>query len=180
VFVLAMLDSAGVPLPATVDVLVVTFAAVNPHLAYYGAVAAIAGSTIGCTILFYIARKGGELYLDKHTRTGRALKFRQWFLHYGLVTVFIPALIPIPLPTKVFVISAGVFGVRTVPFVMVILAARIPRYFGLAFVGFKLGENSTAWLRQHVWSFVAVAAGLFVLLLLLVKIGERFRRPSVT
>lgn len=157
--------------------LLVALAVIDPAAAYRAAVVAIAGSAVGCLVLFYIARKGGQLYLDKYTPAGRTRKFRQWFLEYGLVTVFIPALVPIPLPTKVFVISAGALGIRPLPFLAVILAARIPRYFGLAYLGSQLGENSAAWLRGHAWHLGAVALGLFAFLLLLVKLARRFRKP---
>jgi membrane protein YqaA with SNARE-associated domain len=132
-----------------VDTLLITLAIGNPSLAYLSAALAIAGSTAGCMVLFYVARKGGELYLERHTRSARAQKFRRWFLRYGLVTVFIPVLVPLPLPTKVFVISAGVFG-----------------------------EHSTAWLREHAGELAGIALGLFVFLLLLVKLTDRFHKPS--
>ena len=68
---------------------------------------ALAGSLIGCFILFYIARRGGEVYMAKYTSSGRGARFKTWFQHYGLLTIFIPALVPIPMPLKVFVICAG-------------------------------------------------------------------------
>lgn len=176
---LALLDSAGIPLPATVDALVIALAAVKPELAIFGAALAVAGSTAGCMVLFYISRKGGERYLDHHTRTGRARRFREWFLRFGLVTVFIPALLPIPLPTKVFVISAGAFGVRWLPFVLVVLIARIPRYFGLAFLGARVGEHSGAWLRGHAWHLMGIAVAMFALSVVLIKLAERSRKTTV-
>jgi uncharacterized membrane protein YdjX (TVP38/TMEM64 family) len=150
----------------------------NPGRAYFLAMMTVAGSVVGFVILFYIARKGGELYLDNLTRTGWARRFREWFLRYGLVTVFIPTLIPIPLPTKIFVLSAGAFGVRTMRFVLVVLAARIPRYLGLAYLGSQLGEHSTVWIENHFWILAGLAVALFIVLVFLVKLSHRFRKPS--
>ncbi len=178
VLLLALLDSAGVPLPATVDALVVALAAANPAAAYLGAALAAAGSTVGCLVLFHLARKGGQLYLDKRTQSGRTRKFREWFRRYGLVTVFIPALLPVPLPTKVFILSAGALGVGTLPFLLVILAARIPRYFGLAYLGAQLGEHSMAWLRGHTRGLALAALSLTVLLFLLLKLAGRLHRSA--
>jgi len=175
-FLLAVLDSTGVPLPAGVDALLLALAVVDPARASFSALLAVAGSTAGCMALFYIAKRGGERYLERHTRKGWGRKFREWFRRYGLITVFIPALVPVPLPTKVFVISAGALGVHPLPFLLVVLAARIPRYFGLAYLGSQLGAHSTAWLRAHAWELLAVAVGLFLFLALLVKLAER--RPS--
>jgi uncharacterized membrane protein YdjX (TVP38/TMEM64 family) len=125
--------------------------------------------------LFSIARKGGEMYLNRHTISPRTRKFRAWFGHYGLVTVFIPTLVPfIPLPLKVFVLSAGALGVKPLTFLLTILAGRIPRYFGLAYLGSQLGDNAFAWLQDHRWQLLAGAAILFVALMGLVKIaGQR-------
>ena len=178
---LAVLDSAGIPVVGGVDLLLLGVAAVRPALAYWSAALATAGSVAGCMVLYYAARKGGVRYLDKHTQTGKGLKFRLWFLRYGLVTVFVPALLPFPpLPTKVFVICAGALGVRAVPFLLVVLAARIPRYAGLAYLGSQLGEHSKAWLGAHAWQLTAAALVLLVGLFLLIKLAGRSHRPPVS
>lgn len=168
-FLLAAIDSAGVPLPAAADALVLATAALHPELAYAGAVAAIAGSLIGCLFLYFLGRRGGKAYLDRVTATGRAATFRQWFDVYGVITVFIPTLVPIPLPVKVAVLCAGALGVRPRTFLLVVLAARIPRYFGLAWLGLQLGHNAVPWVKSHVWHLTGFAVLLFVLLMLLAK-----------
>ncbi len=170
---LAAIDSVGLPLPAGVDAVVVLLATANPRSAWHGALAAVLGSLAGCWILFAVARKGGESYLHRYTAHPRASRFRQWFLRYGLITVFIPALVPIPLPVKVFVVSAGALGVRPVAFLAVILAARILRYFGLAYLGAQLGGHSLTWLAAHVWHMAALAAALLVALYLLARALDR-------
>jgi membrane protein YqaA with SNARE-associated domain len=177
---LAILDSAGIPLPAAVDVLITTMAALEPARAYFLAAVAVVGSIAGSLFLFHLARKGGQRYLDRYTLDGRGAKFKLWFLRYGLITVFIPALLPIPLPLKVFILCSGAFGVSYQTFTLVILAARIPRFFGLAYLGAQLGEHSGAWLKSHSKEIALFAALLFICLFLLVKLSERFhRRPTI-
>ena len=150
-------------------------AALDPKSAYLCAALAVAGSLVGSVILFYLARKGGKRYLEKHTSKGRGATFRKWFNKYGLITVFIPALLPIPMPMKVFVFSAGALGIRYSTFLAVVLAARIPRYFALAYLGAKVGENSISYLKDNAWELIGIAAALFVILILLVRINERWR-----
>lgn len=174
-FLLALLDGAGIPLPAGVDALLLFLAATGPGNAFIAALLAVVGSVAGSLILFWIARRGGQAYLDRYTATGRAARFREWFLHYGLITVFIPALVPIPMPLKVFVLSAGALGVRPLTFVLVIIAARVPRYLALAYLGVRVGENSVAWLQTHAVELVGVAVVLCVALFLLVKLTEKRR-----
>ena len=175
-FLLALIDSVGVPLPGGVDALLVLTADTNPDLAYLTAALCVVGSAIGTMILFMIARKGGEVYLERHASSPRALRFRAWFADYGLITVLIPTLVPIPgLPMKVFVLSAGALGVSPGKFLLTVLAGRIPRYFGLAALGRALGDDAGGWMLAHKWHLVSGALILGALLMLLVRATRRPR-----
>ena len=176
VFLLAVLDSAGIPLPGGVDALLIAVAVLQPERAYWSAALAIAGSVIGSLILFYLARRGGQKYLDRHTTTGRARRMREWYQEYGLLTVFVPALVPIPLPMKLFVICSGALNIGLRPFALTLLAARIPRYFGLAWLGASLGSGALDYLRQHVWALLALSVLLFLLLIVIVRNLRQVRR----
>jgi membrane protein YqaA with SNARE-associated domain len=176
VFVLAILDSAGVPVVSGVDGLVILLAVQRPESAYITAAMAVVGSIIGSLILFWIARRGGEAYFERHTQTRRGAKMKRWFLEYGLLTIFIPALFPIPMPMKLFVVAAGAFEVSPIVFTVVLTAARIPRYFALAWLGKRLGHETLPYLKDHVWQLLAFSAALFLVLYLLIKILDRRRR----
>ena len=77
-------------------------------------------------------------------------KFQAWFRRYGLLTVFVPAVVPIvPLPLKVFVISAGALPHAFRPFLAVIFAARVIRYFGLAYLALQLGADAKGFLTRN-------------------------------
>jgi membrane protein YqaA with SNARE-associated domain len=153
-----------------VDAVIVLMAIVNHSQAYFAALTAIAGSLIGSLILFLIARKGGEEYHRHHTSSHKGAKFRAWFHEYGLLTVFIPAFVPIiPLPLKIFIISAGALEESPLTFSIVLLAARIPRYLFLAWLGSRLGNDTLPYLRQHIWELILLASILFVLLYLAVR-----------
>ena len=171
---LAVLDSAGIPLPNGLDAYLIFLAVKEPARAYWYALISVAGSTLGNVALFLIARRGGKRFMER-TEPGRGERFRKWFQRFGLATVFVPALMPVPMPLKFFVISAGALRTRFVPFLIVILLARLPRYFGEAWLGIKLGQESPAFLKEHIWHFVIAAMALFVLLCLLVLASERWR-----
>jgi len=70
----------------------------------------------------------------------------------------------IPMPMKIFILSAGALGVSPLTFIIVITAARIPRYMFLAWLGTRLGKETLPYLRQHIWEFILLAAVLFVIL----------------
>ncbi len=172
-FLLAALDSAGIPLPASVDVLLIAVGAASPASALLSAALAIFGSACGSLFLFTIARKGGQVYLERNAGSSRAKKFREWFSRYGLVTVFIPALVPIiPLPLKVFVLSAGALGVSPWAFLATVLAARVLRYFGLALLGRQLGAGAWPWLVSHSLGLGLFAICLFITLFAAIKLLE--------
>jgi membrane protein YqaA with SNARE-associated domain len=151
-----------------VDVLIILIAVVDHAQAYWAAAAAVAGSLLGCLLLFMVARKGGEAYLRRHTISPREASFRAWFHEYGLLTVFVPAFVPIPLPLKIFIVSAGALEESPVTFTIVMIAARIPRYLFLAWLGTRFGNETMPYLRHHVWQFSLLAAGLFGGLYLLI------------
>ena len=175
-FLVSLIDGIGLPNPGGPDYLVLFLAYTQPESAYLSGFMAVIGALVGSAVLFRLARKGGEKYLDANASGPRAMKFRGWFQRYGLVTVFIPALVPVvPLPMKVFVLCAGAFAVSPTVFLLVMAAGKIPRYMGLAYLGRQLGEHSTEWLKDHKWQFAEAAVALVALLFLLVKVADVVR-----
>ena len=158
-----------------VDALVVLVAIVDPSQAYWSAATAAAGSLIGGMVLFLIARKGGEEYLHRYTSHGRGARLRAWFLEYGLLTVFVPALVPIPMPLKIFILSAGALEVPPLRFFITLALARIPRYFLFAWLGTRLGSQTWPYLRRHIAELALFSAGLFVVLYLAIKFWDARR-----
>ncbi len=173
VLLLSAMDSAGIPLPGGVDALLLVVAARRPDLAWLAAAAAVIGSIMGTWLLYTLARKGGQAYLEKHALHRRGRLLQEWFRRYGLVTVFVPALLPIPMPMKIPVVCTAVFGVRKRVFLGVVAGARIPRYFGLAWLGRQFGDNAGGWLKANAWPIVAFAAALFICLYLLARFNDR-------
>jgi membrane protein YqaA with SNARE-associated domain len=170
VLLAAILDGAGLPIPGGVDALIVFLAARTPDDAWTFAAVAVMGSVIGNFFLFTMARRGGEYYLRKRSSHPRSQRFRRWFDKYGLLTVFTSALVPLPImPMKIFVLCAGALGSRPLNFLGVFLLGRIPRYFGLAYLGMSMGAQAMQYIRDHVWHLTGIAVGLFLLLAALVK-----------
>jgi membrane protein YqaA with SNARE-associated domain len=167
------MDGAGIPIVGGVDLLIVTIAALDHASAYWAAGAATIGSLVGSLVLFWIARKGGEAYLSRFTSHGTGAKLKGWFLEYGLLTVFVPALTIVPLPMKIAVLSAGALGVSPVAFLLVIVAARVPRYVFLAWLGTRLGNDTVPYLKHHSRELAIFAILLFSVLYLLIRMLDR-------
>jgi membrane protein YqaA with SNARE-associated domain len=161
-----------------VDALLIAVATKDPGQAYIAAICAIIGSLAGSVVLFAIARKGGEILLRKHVSTGRGARLHGWFQRYGLVTVFLPALSPIPMPMKVPVFCAGALQVRWSYFISVVLSARAIRYFVLGYFGRHYGRQTVVYLLAHVRFVIAVVAALAVLSVLILQFIDRHEHPE--
>ncbi|MBS1857916.1 MAG: VTT domain-containing protein [Acidobacteria bacterium] len=173
-FIIGVLDSVGLPLPAAMDALLLAYSISHPEHAYFAAMVAVIGSAGGNILLFRAARMGGRRFVKKDTPESEQHGFRRWFSRYGLLTVFVPAVVPfVPLPLKVFVVSAGAMHTPTSRFLAVILAARVLRYFGEAYLGVLLGAHAQDFLRQNSWTIFGVLVGVAVLLGLIVKLRGR-------
>ncbi len=164
ILLLSILDSAGIPVGPLLDFLLIFNGAQRHPIAWWEAGLAVAGSTAGSAVLFYASRRGGQQFVAKSAPAGRAMRFRAWFLRFGLLTVFIPALIPFPMPMKLFVITAGALGTPLVEFLAVVILARTIRYFGEVWLGIALGHESSSYLKTHVWQLTASAVALFAVL----------------
>jgi membrane protein YqaA with SNARE-associated domain len=179
VFLLALFDSLGIPLPAAMDALLLFIAWKSPEHAYVSAALAIAGSLIGNIGLFAAARGGARRWVNAIPEPDKPQRFRAWFQRYGLITVFIPAMFPIPLPLKAFVISAGALRTRLESFIAVILLARVIRYFGEAYIGIQLGEHAQQFLRHNAFTIAGAAILLALVLLFAVRLNDRRRDATI-
>jgi uncharacterized membrane protein YdjX (TVP38/TMEM64 family) len=74
---------------------------------------------------------------------------------------------------KIFIVSAGALEESPTTFTIVMVAARIPRYVFLAWLGTRLGRDTVPYLRLHAWQFGLLAAALFSLLYLAISFLHR-------
>jgi len=174
-----MIDSFGIPLPV-VDILLAGYAVKAPSMAYWAALMAVVGSTVGNVALFQAACHGSKLISKDGPSSTRGQRFQQWFQRYGLLSVFIPAVTPIvPFPLKVFVISAGCLRTKFSKFLAVVLVARTIRYFGDAWLGLLLGRDAEAFLHRNAWPLLGAAVAMGAGVFLLLRYTERRSAPSL-
>jgi len=180
VFLLGFIDSLGIPLPATMDALLILVAVKAPQRAYFTALMAVLGSAGGSIGLFLAVRHGRRLFLKGEPPPGKRQRFERWFNRYGMLTVFIPAVTPVlPLPLKVSVVSAGALKTPFSKFLAVILLARVIRYFGEAYLGILLGEDAQTFLARHVWTILGSAVALAGAAYVVIGMIDRRRETAV-
>ncbi len=157
-FLISFLDSSVLTFPVINDLLLIELSIQHPlRMPLYAAMAMV-GSVLGCTLLYFIARKGGEAIF--HEKAGkRAKKIRHWVEQNGFGGMLFVALLPPPTPFKVFVFAAGVFEVPLLSFVSALTLARAIRYFGMGFLAIRYGNNAMPFLAHHK---VEVAIGVLL------------------
>jgi membrane protein YqaA with SNARE-associated domain len=153
-FLISFLDSSVLSFPIINDLLLIQLSMQRPERMPVYAVMAATGSVLGCVVLYYLARMGGEAYF--HRKAGaRAYAIRHWVERNGFGGMLIAALLPPPTPFKIFVFAAGAFEAPVAGFAAAITVARLFRYFGVGFLAVRYGTNAMPYLRAH-WLLVAV------------------------
>jgi membrane protein YqaA with SNARE-associated domain len=162
-FMVAFLDSSVLSFPFVADALVIELTVEKPgRMPYYVAMAAL-GSLAGCIWLYLLAKKGGEIYFHRHAR-GAGERIKEWVDSHAFLSVFVPAILPPPLPFKVFVVAEGVFQVPLRTFVGALLCGRGLRYATEGILAVLYGEAVLNYLTAHSKAFALSAVGVLALL----------------
>ena len=174
---IAFIDSSIGTLPIVNDLLVIWLSVQAPsRWAFYAGMATL-GSVLGCLVVFYLGRKGGDLLLRKKVKPHQVERLRRWYERNEFLTVAVPALMPPPTPFKIFVLAAGVFQVRLRYFLAALIFGRGLRYFGWGFLGAYFGSQALTYLQHNFLQIAGIAIGLILVGYLLARLAERFRRP---
>ena len=178
IFAVAFLDSSVLSFPFVTDILVIELCIQKPaRMPYYATMAAL-GSLAGCIWLYLLAKKGGEAYFHRHG--GRAAKkARRWVDRNAFLSVFIPAILPPPLPFKVFVLAEGVFQVPLKTFILSLLAGRGLRYFAEGILAVLYGEATLRFLLAHSRAVALSVVGVLLLLYVITRLVFRVIPESV-
>lgn len=137
---LSFIDSAFFPVPPTMDLVLVGYVAENPsRLVLYVFIAAL-GSALGSLIPFYIGRAGGELFLLKRINRQRYERLRDRFERQEFLVIMIPAMVPPPMPLKLFEFAAGVFEMKPAPFATAIFCGKFVRFLAFAIITRYFGQ----------------------------------------
>ncbi|MSO46238.1 MAG: hypothetical protein EXQ59_05670 [Acidobacteria bacterium] len=148
-FVIAFLDSSFISLPQINDILVVLMVTQNKAWMPYYALMATLGSIAGCYVIYYLAERGGEAFLKRRVRASRIDRVLALYRRHGLLALMVPALLPPPAPFKLFVLMAGVAGVRPAKFVAAIAIARGARYLALGVLAIYYGDAALELMRTR-------------------------------
>lgn len=169
VVAIAFVDSALIPLPEAIDLLVITLSVKRPEWMPLYAIAATLGSVAGCLFLYYLARQGGHVFISKRVSKDRAEKIRNWFERHEFLSLMVPALLPPPVPLKAFVITAGVVEMRLNVFLLALLLGRSIRFFAEGFLAVRYGRAVWAFLGLHGLEMLLIVLGVVAVWLVILR-----------
>jgi membrane protein YqaA with SNARE-associated domain len=178
---LAVIDSAAIPVP--IDALVIDYV-VHDHARFILiCFMAALGSAIGALLPYYLGRAGGELFLLKRINRKRYEQLRDRFEKQEFLAIMIPAMMPPPMPVKLFEFAAGVFEMRVVWFFSAILVGKFLRFMVWAIITILYGptilHSITHEIHLHL-QFVLGVGGIFFGLVAFWVIRKLFDRRRGT
>jgi membrane protein YqaA with SNARE-associated domain len=174
---ISFLDSSVLTFPVINDLLLIQLSIQRPAWMPLYAFMASLGSVLGCLVLYFIARKGGEAFF--HRKAGQhAHAIRHWVERNGFVGMLIAALLPPPTPFKFFVFAAGVFEVPLFSYTSAITIARLFRYFGVGYLAIRYGADAMPYLLHHKLQVTTIVIFVVIVSYVLSRVILRRQAPS--
>ena len=182
--IVAFFDSSFLSIPEVNDIFVVTSSAAEPGRFWLFVAATTLGSVSGCSALWLVGKRGGEPLLLRKFGDEKVARTRQAFHRWDVFAVAVPALLPPPMPFKMFVFSAGVFGMSFPRFLATVALARGVRYTTWGVLGALYGDDAMGYLRgfdswfgSNLGTIVPLVLGLTLIGLLIAR-GRSQRRQG--
>jgi membrane protein YqaA with SNARE-associated domain len=171
---LGLIDSSVIPLPGSMDVLIIILSARHGELWSYYALMATLGSVLGGYVTYRLARKGGKETLARKF-SGRTLeKSYEIFGRWGFGAIAISALLPPPAPVVPFLLTAGAMQYSVYKFLAALMLGRMVKYSVLAYLAARYGRHMLTFISHFrhpilVAAIALIAAAVTVLLVILVS-----------
>src|SRR5687767_10203559 len=173
---IASLDSSLLSLPEINDYLVVARCYKYPSAVFYFPLVAALGSVSGCLLLYTIVRRGGQAVLRKRFKMHQIKRVERAYERFGFLAIGIPAILPPPLPFKIFVATAGTLEYPRWKFLLTVMLARSFRYFVEGILAVFFGKQVLLFMKDNGLVIVSVAASLALIALVVYIFVNRFRR----
>jgi membrane protein YqaA with SNARE-associated domain len=161
--VIGALDSSLLSLPEINDYLVVARCYSDPKSVFYFPLFAAAGSVLGCLVLYSIMRRGGQAVMRRRFSAENIAKVERAYARFGFLALAVPALLPPPMPFKIFVATAGALEYPRWRFMLTVMIARSVRYFVEGTLAVFYGEQVIDFMRANGLYILSGVGALVVL-----------------
>jgi membrane protein DedA with SNARE-associated domain len=110
---------------------------------------AVVGSVIGGYLTYRIGRKGGKEALEQRLSKRKLDRVNRAFEKFGFGTVFLPALMPPPVPLSPFLLGAGALNYPLKKYLVALTLARAIRFTAVAYLASVFGRRVFAFFAEH-------------------------------
>ena len=178
---LALIDSGFIPMPVSMDGVLIGYVAANHKLFFAYCLMASFASAVGSLVPYYVGRAGGELFLLKRIDRQRYERMRDRFENQEFLAIMIPAMLPPPTPIKLFEIAAGVFEMKPLLFTLAIFCGKFIQFMVCAlitiFYGPAIMHSGMDAVRDHLRLVLTIAGllGVVIVVFIMRKLFDRKR-----
>ena len=169
------LDSSLLSLPEVNDYLDVARCYTHPRAVFLFPMFAAIGSVLGCLLLYTILSRGGRAVLHRRFNPEHVQRVELAYARFGILALAVPALLPPPMPFKIFVATAGALQFPRRKFLLTILLARSLRYYAEGTLAVFYGERVLAFSKDNAILIISIVTGLLVLALAIYLLSSKGR-----
>lgn len=160
-FLLGIADNSAIPLPGSMDALLIVLVARNREWWWFYALAATCGSVLGAYLNFRVFRAGGEEALKKRIGDKAAQKAKKFFDKYGAWSLVFGAICPPPMPIVPFIATAAIMEYPRWWFVAAMSFGRAVRFTIVALVvrhyGRGIFQFFSRYYKPAFWTLLGLA-----------------------
>src|SRR4029434_2848373 len=160
--IIGALDSSLLSLPEINDYLVVGRCFKDPKAAFYFPLFAATGSVLGCLLLYTIVRRGGQAVLRKRFKLEHIKRVERAYERFGFLAIGIPAILPPPLPFKIFVATAGALEYPRWKFLLTVMIARSFRYYVEGILAVFYGRRVLSFMKDNGLIVISIVGSLLL------------------
>ncbi len=160
---IAFAESSFFPVPP--DVMLIPMALAHPARAYVMAtwctVASVGGGLLGYAIGALLYDSVGAWLIHLYGYGDKVEAFRTAYAHWGAWIILLKGLTPIPY--KIVTITSGFAGYNLALFIVFSIIARATRFFALAFLLHRYGEQARHIIEKRLGTWLLLGAALVVI-----------------
>jgi len=145
---LGLLDNSPIPIPGSMDVVLLILCIRGEQWWFYYSLMATAGALLGGFVTYRLSRKGGKETLNRKFSRSQVERVNKIFARWGFGAIAMAAVLPPPVPITPFLIAAGAMQYPARKFLTALAIGRIVRYTILGYLASLYGRKIIAWIAE--------------------------------
>ncbi len=170
---LGVADASIIPLPGSIDALTIFLAARHPQNWILYAASATLGAVLGGFLTYRLGVRGGQRALEGRLGTKTMARVSKTYNRYGFGSIFVPAMLPPPVPFTPFLLVAGAMRCPRSKFLTALTMGRGLRFLAVSYLAAFYHRPLVKWMRHYyhpilmtvIVCTLVLAAGAFVMYL---------------